>query len=232
MALRMQYSLRGNIEPVAAPETNSMPLNKAAPREVLHQRDIQVWGYRRTDGLYDIEGHLTDTKPFAIDGDRGRLPPGTPLHGMWMRLTIDADMTIVASEACTEFGPFATCPGGAASYTRLVGLTIKPGFLRAANERLGGPAGCTHIREMLQQMATTAFQAMWPVRSRRAEDRKAEAEQADNKADGSVALINTCYAYASDGPVVLERWPHLYTGSPSDGGAVEPAQAAMGPAKG
>jgi len=205
-----------------------MPLSNAAPRELLHQREIQVRGYRRADGLFDVEGHLTDTKPFTIDSDRGRLPPGTPLHGMWMRLTVDADMNIVASEACTEFGPFSTCAGGAGSYARLVGLTIKPGFLRAANERMGGRAGCTHIREMLQQMATTAFQAMWAVRSRRDAARKSGAGQSDNKSDDSIALINTCYAYASDGPVVQTRWPHLYTGPATASDAGAPDQAAMG----
>lgn len=228
----MQYPLRRSIEPTVAPETNSMPLSEAAQREPLHQRHIEVRGYHRADGLFDVEGHLIDTKPYAIDSDRGRLPPGTPLHGMSMRLTIDADMNIVASEACTEFGPFATCPGAAASYARLVGLTIKPGFLRAANERLGGSVGCTHIREMLQQMATTAFQAMWPVRSRQEEGRKPRRAKPDEKADGSIALINTCYAYASDGPVVQARWPHLYNGPAVTGDSGASGQTAIGPAEG
>ena len=30
--------------------------------------------------------------------------------------------------------------------------------------------------------------------------------------DGSARLVNSCFAYAADGPVVRERWPHLYTG--------------------
>ena len=208
-----------------------MPLSEAPERDLLHRRDIQVWGYRRADGLVDIEGHLTDTKPFAIDGDTGRLPAGRPLHGMWMRLTIDADMTIVGSEACTDHGPFPTCAGGAASYTQLIGLTIKAGFLRAANERLGGPSGCTHIREMLQQMATTAFQALWPVRARRGTEREPETRP-DHDADGSVALINTCYAYSSDGPVVQARWPDRYTGPAVTGNLGVRAQAASGPAEG
>jgi len=199
-----------------------MPLSQPVQREQLHLRDIQVWGYHRSDGLYDIEGHLTDTKPYALDSDdRGVLPPGTPLHGMWMRLTVDDRMTIVAAEACTDHGPYFTCPGGADSYGRLVGLTIKSGFLRAANERLGGPAGCTHIREMLQQMATTAFQAMWPVRSRQeAEQRRRRAAAGQPvetgtsaDADAEARLVNSCHAYASDGPVVQQRWPHLYTGA-------------------
>jgi len=183
-----------------------MSLSDPVQREHMHTRAIQIEGYRRADGLFDIEGHITDTKPYAIRGDDGgKLAAGTPLHGMWMRLTIDEGMTIVASEAWTEHGPFRTCPGGAESYPKLAGLTIKPGFLRAANERIGGALGCTHIREMLQQMATAAFQTMWPVRERRAE------KETGN--DGSTALIDTCFAYASDGAVVKRRWPHLYRGA-------------------
>jgi hypothetical protein len=198
-----------------------MPLSEPTQREPLHLRDIQVHGYHRADGLIDIEGHLTDTKPYPLDAEeRGVLPPGTPLHGMWMRLTIDTNMKIVASEACTDFGPYTICPGGAESYSKLVGLTIKAGFLRAANERIGGPAGCTHIREMLQQMATTAFQTMWPIRSRLvAEARRkghdtAQKDRAEAKdSDGAARLLNSCFAYASDRAVVKQRWPHLYSGS-------------------
>jgi hypothetical protein len=212
-----------------------MPLSEPVERKPLHQRDIQVRGYERRDGLYDIEGHLTDIKPYPIDSDGVRRPADQPIHGMWMRLTIDPAMTIVASEAWTEFGPFATCGGGATSYGRLVGLTLKPGFLRAANERLGGPAGCTHIREMLQQMATTAFQALWGVRSQRSTDKKnarATSANDDRDADGSIALVDTCYAYASDGVVVKARWPHLYKGRTASADEAAPAQAATGSAEG
>jgi hypothetical protein len=188
-----------------------MPLSEPAPREHMHLRDIQVWGYHRADGLFDIEGRLTDTKPYAFDGDAGKhMAAGQPLHMMWMRLTIDEHMKIVAAEAVTDHGPFENCGGGAASYAGLVGLTIRPGFLRAANERIGGTAGCTHIREMLQQMATTAFQTMWPVRSR-SKAKAVETEAPDAKA-AEARMLNTCFAYSSDSPVVRRRWPHLYTG--------------------
>ena len=206
-----------------------MPLTEPAERKPLHQRDIQVRGYQRADGLYDIEGHITDIKPHPIDSDRVRRPADKPIHGMWMRLTIDTTMTILASEAWTEFGPFATCAGGATSYGRLVGLTLKPGFLRAANERLGGPIGCTHIREMLQQMATTAFQALWGMRSQPTSGSNSASDDRDT--DGSIALVDTCYAYASDGVVVKARWPHLYRGRVAAEEAA-PVQAATDSAEG
>ena len=32
-------------------------------------------------------------------------------------------------------------------------------------------------------------------------------------AAGKPALLNTCYAYADDSPVVAKRWPEFYTGA-------------------
>src|SRR6185437_5460469 len=42
------------------------------------------------------------------------------------------------------------------------------------------------------------------------------------KMGGAPKILNTCLAYAADGPLVRRRWPHLYTGDQE--GAVEPAQ--------
>jgi hypothetical protein len=179
-----------------------MPLSEPQERELLHLRDIALRGYRRSDGLFDIEAHLTDTKTSGFPSeDRGFVAAGEPLHGMWMRMTVDEDLTIVACEASTDFGPYAICPGAAPNFARLAGLSVKRGFLRAAAERVGGVEGCTHLRELLQQMATVAVQTLYSVRVRRL-----EAEHPEEP-----ALLNTCFAYATGSPVVQRRWPHLYT---------------------
>ena len=75
-----------------------MPLSSAAPRERLHTRQIECCGYRRADGLWEIEAHLTDVKTYAFDNQfRGHVEPGDPLHDMWLRLTIDDEMTVRAA---------------------------------------------------------------------------------------------------------------------------------------
>ena len=186
-----------------------MPLSEPVQRDKLHTRAIVLDGYRRADGLYDVEATIADTKTYGFDNsDRpgGRIEAGEKLHHMLARITYDEDLLIVAAEASLEAGPFADCPGAAASYGKLVGLTIKAGFLRAANERLGGTVGCTHLRELLQQMATVAMQTMWPVRGRRE-----PAPDPDAK-PGPPRMLNTCHGYRSDGPAVKQRWPHAYTG--------------------
>ena len=192
-----------------------MKLSPPAARKKLHTRTIVIDGFERADGLFDVEAHLTDVKTYSFDNEhRGQVAPGTPLHDMFVRLTFDERMTIVAAEAVTEAGPYMTCGGGAASYATLVGLRIKPGFLREANARMAGPLGCTHLREMLQEIATTALQTMWPVRSRRnaetPEQRAAREKTLDDR--DAHLMLDTCHAYAATGPVVQQRWPHLYTG--------------------
>jgi hypothetical protein len=188
-----------------------MPLSAPAPRALLHTRDIVLHGYERSDGLVDIEAQLTDRRAYDLDNvDRGKIPAGEPLHGMFARLTVNEDMVVVSAEAATDFGPFSICGGGAESFSRLAGLTIRPGFVRAANERIGGTEGCTHLRELLQQMATVAFQTTYPVRARREAKRGVAAPVRPR-------LLDTCHAYASDREVVRRRWPELYTGQePTD----------------
>jgi hypothetical protein len=189
-----------------------MPLTTAVNRELLHSRDIVLRGYRREDGLYDIEAQLTDTKTVGFaNEDRGWVEPGEPLHGMWMRLTVDEDLTIVACEAAIDHSPYAVCPGAAPNFSRLAGLRIKPGFLRHAMARVGGTQGCTHLRELLQQMGTTAYQSVFPARERR----KSEAQTGKKP-----AIIDSCLAYASDGPVVRRNWPQFFTGGQTQPGEI------------
>ena len=196
-----------------------MPLSPPAPREPLHTRTIVLHGYRRADGLYDIEAQLTDTKTYSFANEnRGTIEAGEPLHGMWMRLTVDEDMRITAAEAATDHAPYAVCPAAAPNFARLEGLVIGGGFLKAAAAKVGGTVGCTHLRELLQQMATTAYQTIKPARAQRevAADPGANGEKLDARISqhfgGAPKILNTCLAYSSDSPVVRNRWPHLYTG--------------------
>ncbi len=196
-----------------------MPLSPPAAREALHTRAIVITGYRREDGFYDIEAQLTDTKSYSFPNEnRGTIEAGEPLHGMWLRLTVDEDMRITAAEATTDYAPYAICPQAAPNFARLEGLVIGNGFLKAANQVVGGTAGCTHLRELLQQIATTAYQTVKPARAQREllAERAAGGEKLDARISqhfgGAPKILNTCLAYATDSPVVRNRWPHLYTG--------------------
>ncbi len=182
-----------------------MPLSDPAPRRLLHLRDIELRGYQRDDGLFDIEARLTDTKSYTFSNeDRGEIRPGTPLHGMLARMTVGDDMVIRRFEAATEFGPYFACPAAAPNFSALAGLTVGRGFLRAANERVGGIKGCTHLRELLGQMGTVAFQTLIVVRRPKV--------SAPNAVENPKrpALLNSCLAYEDGGEIARRSWPELY----------------------
>ncbi len=197
-----------------------MPLSPPAERERLHTRTIEINGYLRSDGCYDIEAHLTDIKSYGqANFDRGYIEAEDPVHDMWLRLTIDEKMHIQAVEAVSDKTPYAVCPAAAPNFSKLAGLQIKAGFLRDVTHRVGGTAGCTHLRELLQQMATTAFQTINPAKVRR--DMPAELEKRGSdvldtriteKWGGGNKILNSCLAYDDKGPLVKRRWPHLYKG--------------------
>jgi len=181
-----------------------MPLSDPAAREPVHERVVRCRGYRRDDGLWDIEGHLVDTKTYAFDNrHRGRVEAGEPVHQMWLRLSIDDAMRIRAVEAVTDDAPYAICPDVTPNFRRLEGLRIGPGFRRRVAERVGGVEGCTHLVELLGPMATTAFQTMAGQHRRQIAD----------DPDRAPRFLDTCHAHARDSVVVKELFPKHYTGS-------------------
>src|SRR5438552_6569811 len=115
-----------------------MPLSAPAPRQHIHTRQVECRGYRRDDGLWDIEGHLTDVKTYGFESEfRGEVAPGMPIHDMWLRLTVDDALQIHAVEAVTAASPYEVCPAVTPNFQRLVGLKIRPGFNSRVKELLG-----------------------------------------------------------------------------------------------
>ncbi|WP_445681023.1 DUF2889 domain-containing protein [Radicibacter daui] len=194
-----------------------MPLSAPVERDPVHVREITCRGFRRRDGLWDIEAHLTDVKSYSFtNDDRGTIAAGEPLHEMWMRLTIDSDYLIHGVEAATDHSPFHICPAVVPHFQRLVGLSIARGFKRAVRERLGGVEGCTHLVELLGPLATTAFQTLAPMLAR--ERSKSSGQKGGPPGSGDTGrppLLGTCHAFAASSPVVERYWPAYY--EPSGG---------------
>ena len=185
-----------------------MPLSPPAPRQPDHTRRYRFEGFRRDDGLWDIEGHMTDTKSYGFPNQhRGRIEAGEPLHGMAIRLTIDIDFLIHGCEAVTDHAPYAVCPNITPNFARMIGVRIGPGWRQAIRSRLGGVEGCTHLVEMLQAMATVAFQTLYAARAQQQAERGSS--ESPQKRPG---LLDSCHAYRSDGPIVAQQFPDHYTG--------------------
>ena len=105
-----------------------MPLPDAAPRRLLHHRAVHCHGYQRDDGLGDVEGRITDAKPFPCQQLMGHIiPVGEPYHDISIRLTVDAQLTVVAVATSMDTTPFDTCPAILPAFQKLVGLRIGGG---------------------------------------------------------------------------------------------------------
>ena len=209
-----------------------MPLSPPVGRQHLHTRRVVCQGFFRDDGLWDIEGRITDEKTYDHANEwRGALKPGDFVHDMSIRLTVDHTFTIVDVEAGTDKSPYRMCGDIAPDFRKLIGLRVGGGFHRAVRERLGGVHGCTHIVELLGPVATTAFQTVSSGKARelnrahraKNSDAKPAATETAGKPRRKPYVIDTCHPWAADGAVV-KRWaPDFYTGP--DAEAVRAAAA-------
>ena len=181
-----------------------MPLSSPVEREPIHRRVVECRGYRRHDGLYDIEARIVDTKAGEITLLSGRrLPPGEALHDMSVRMVVDEALTVIDIVASTDASPFGICGEATETLQTMKGLRIAHGWSQAVRERLSGRKGCTHLTELLGPLATVAFQTLSQVRL---------AQPPAVNAKGRPLKIDTCYAYASDREVVQRLWPAHYDG--------------------
>jgi Protein of unknown function (DUF2889) len=177
-----------------------MPLSAPAARREIHHRLIEMRAYARDDGLYDVEAHLVDRKPFDFvrDSSTEPIPAGTALHDLWVRMTVDGDYTVRAIEAASDVTPWALCKQAEATLQVMVGERLVRGWSSIVKERLRGPASCTHLMEMLIPAATTALQG---IRGLHAERRRAV------DANGVPLKLDSCFAFAREREVVLQLWP-------------------------
>lgn len=176
-------------------------LPEAAPREAVHTRSIVCRSFRRDDGLLDIDARFIDTRPFGYDSDfRGHCPPGSALHNMQLRLTVDRERRIHALVSAMPGTPYSGCAEVNPNFQRLLGLSVGRGFRKALREHLGGVEGCTHMLALLDAMAAAAVQAF--ASNARAPRRAGQAEPVRIRRID--ALIDTCWSYRSDGPVMQQ----------------------------
>ncbi len=186
-----------------------MPLSPPAqPREALHLRTYEFRGFRRADGLFELEGRIVDTKGYGFDNEeRGHIAPGTPVHDMSIRLGLDDTLTVTEIEASTDASPFSICPGILPNFQRMIGVRVGFGWRKAIRERLGGAEGCTHLVEMLIAMATPAYQTIYPILARERKVARRGSGEEGTVERAWPGLVNSCHAYAADSPVVKRLFP-------------------------
>lgn len=175
----------------------------AVTREALHTRCIDMRGYRRSDGLYEVEGRVTDRKSADFTPASGGRPvaAGEPIHDMGVRLVYDESLVVHEVQTFTHAAPYAICPEAGPALQSVKGLRMTSGWGREVRSRLGGARGCTHLMELLMPLATTALQTLGGSRPGRPEALDA---------NGRPLKIDSCYAYGAGRELVRQRWPEFH----------------------
>jgi hypothetical protein len=175
-----------------------LPLPDPQPRTLLHTRRVNYQGFLREDGLWDIEGELEDTKPhaFEIEGE-GFWEPNEAIHHMRLRVTVDAAMVIRDVAVSMDAYPHSPCPQAMPPMQGLIGETLGRGWRKTIERHLGGIQGCTHLRELLFNLATAAFQAR-------------TASFAPTPDGRPPMHLGQCRAWDFDGPVVEKVYPLFF----------------------
>jgi len=168
-------------------------------RELAHTRRLRFEGYKRADGLWDIEGHLYDVKSHDYALKTGVRRAGQAIHEMWVRITIDRRMNVLEAEAVSDAVPYPSgCHQAPLAYAKLVGLNLRQGFRKKVHELLGGVQGCTHITEMLAALPTAAIQTF-------------AGEMREERPPGRKPFqLDHCHAMDTRGETVRRWYPEWY----------------------
>ena len=180
----------------------TVPLPSPQPRALAHTRQVTYHGFRRDDGLWDIEGHLRDAKPFAFDlpGER-TLAVNEPIHEMFIRVTVNEQLVVQAIEVAMDSVPHSECPPAQVPMQWMVGSCMTSGWRKAIDEHLGKAKGCTHLRELLFNMATAAFQTI-------------TSNFGQTQPDVPPPHLGRCMSWGFESPLVERQYPMFFKWQP------------------
>ena len=176
-------------------------------RQHLHTRTIEFNAYLRGDGMFDIEAHVRDVRKYdSVVLEHGLLPAGNPVHDMTITATIDEQLTVRAITSRMLSTPFAHCREIEDSLQPIIGARMSRGWRRAVSERIGNTGSCTHLRELLVNMATAALQTVpiWHAQQR------FQAGKAATPGGTRPNYLGQCYGWRLDSPVVLTHFPQFF----------------------
>jgi hypothetical protein len=174
-------------------------------RTLLHTRLVEFRCYRRGDGFWEIEGELRDLRGYdTVVPEKGQLPAGAAVHHMTITVVVDEDLVVRDVVSRMNATPFRVCGEVEGSLKRMIGVRMAYGWRHAINERLGGERSCTHLRELLTNMATAALQA---IPTWQAQDRKRQG--LGPTGDSRPHYLGQCHAWRLDGPIVHHHFPQF-----------------------
>ena len=191
---------------------NAMQSASSGDRIPLHTRQVSYRVFARADGFFDVEGTLLDTKEFLFDRPNlAPLAPGDPVHHMAVTVTVDETLRIVGISGQMHTVPLDECQLARAPLARLIGEQLGRGWRRTLETAMGGTSGCTHLRELMANLATAAIQGIPGYR-----DQQRRRQGLPNlRADAAPHYVDGCLTWRRDGPAVQRLLPQFATSSVS-----------------
>lgn len=162
------------------------------PKIPAHVRTIRMEVTDLGPDLLEVRGILVDDRPRGAP--EWSPHDGTEIHRMEVTIQLSyPDLTITAIRGTMHIYPYdPVCPEALSGLQSLVGVSVRRGFTRAVNERIGREKGCAHVTALVQAMAPVARQGAGAA---------FHDEQAMPKPEDAPWFINTCQAWRADGPL-------------------------------
>jgi len=168
--------------------------------EKIHNRNLDISSHIVDDEHILITGELKEKNLITIYERSGERIEPNIFHHMKIQLLIKiSELKIVDLNVKMPGTPHDDlCREMKNSLEGIKGLVISPGFTSKIKKIAGGVKGCVHLTTLLLSMAPAALQGYWIFESRK------EQRNEEPKFEIEKYLIDTCWAWRKDGPLVKD----------------------------
>jgi len=109
------------------------------------------------------------------------------------------DLTAIeAATASMSKAPLTRCFSALGSFSSLEGLSIERGIIKELHSRLGGPKGCTHLMELLNDVIRFTSMLLLGQSMGYQPKLKEILTEEEIIAEGMKKLRNTCFVFADE----------------------------------
>ena len=163
-------------------------------KELVHNREYSIRTFDMGNHCILIDGRLTDHR-YRLRRDEDSEVPKL-VHDMVVRLKVRGpEMLIQQAHAEMPRHPRKECPVVIPWIRNLEGLRITTGFTMKVKEIIGNTKGCAHLTSLVITMGPSAVQGYWAAYG-------VESEKINLREEAIKKVINTCYLWREDGPII------------------------------